>query len=306
MAPHSFVLSNSTTVRAQYPAVAPPAPLELIERLWPSLAVRAAEYWFFRPGKRFTPLDTAAADVSFDVEVRGVRVSVAGWGQGPAVVGVHGWAGGGAQFQALRRAAVQAGFSFFTFDAPAHGATAGRSADVGVFSDTLAAVGARLGDVHAVIGHSLGATAAALAISRGLRPRGVVMIAPMPSLEFALDGFSGLLGLRPATRELLERRSVERAGLAPHERSIATLGFGAPEVLLVHDGADRMVPVEQSRQLAQQWPHARLVETDRLGHNRILRAPAAVEASIGFLQELPRPRASALDRQLSALDRLVF
>jgi pimeloyl-ACP methyl ester carboxylesterase len=278
----------------------------VLERLWPSLAVRLAEYWFFRPGKRFAALATSNAEVTFEVEVRGVPVTVAGWGRGPRVVAMHGWAGGGAQFELLRRAIVEAGFSFFTYDAPAHGGTGGTNADVGVFSDVLAAVAEHLGQVHAVVGHSLGATAAALCASRGLSLQGMVMIAPMPSVEFALDGFATLVGLTRATRERLERRAIERAGLRPDETSLRSLGCGAPAVLLVHDLSDRMVPVEQSEQLAQHWPHARLVTTERRGHNRVLSDATVAEATTRFLLELHKPRISALDRQLGELDAVVF
>lgn len=302
----SLGLPNSTTVRATYPSQPLPARLELLEQLWPSFAVRLAEYWFFRPGKRWETLDASDAALTFEVDVRGVNVSVAGWGAGPAVVALHGWAGGGAQFQALRRAVTDAGYSFFTFDAPAHGGTEGRSADVVVFAETLRAVADRVGPVHAVVGHSLGATATALAMSRGLSPLGVILVAPMPSLAFALEGFARLLGLRESTRERLEAKSVERAGLGPDERSLFTLGPGTAEVLLVHDRADRVVPVERTEELARRWPHAELHETERRGHNRVLDDSSVAAAAVRFLERLPRARRSALDRQLGELDRIVF
>jgi pimeloyl-ACP methyl ester carboxylesterase len=289
-----------------YPSEPPPARLQLLERLLPGLAARIAEHWFFRPGKRSAALDTSDADVTFDVRVRGVTVTVAGWGQGPAVVGVHGWAGGAAQLTTLLRAVVAAGFSFFSFDAPAHGGAPSGSADVGVFADALAAVSARLGNVHAVVAHSLGATAAALAVSRGLTLRGLVMIAPIPSLEFALERFVEFVGLSRTTREQLGQRAAERAGLQPSEHGLLTLGAGVGHVLVIHDRSDRMVPVEQSRDLARHWPHARLIETERRGHNRILQDSEVARSTAAYLAALPPTRASALERQLGALDQVCF
>lgn len=300
------IAQNSTNVRADYPSAPAPAVLGWLERHAPKLTLALAEHWFFRPGKRRAGLDFGSAERTFEVDVQGVLVRVAGWGTGPHVIGAHGWAGSGRQFQSVRRRVVDAGYSFWTFDMPGHGATAGSSAHVGLFASTIAAVTRRLGDVHAVIGHSLGATAAALAVSRGVHLGGVVLIAPMPSVDFALEGFTQWAGLSGDLRDALKRRALTRASLSESEQSLFELPHHPERALLIHDRSDRMVPVQQSRALARRWAHAELFETDERGHNRVLKDPLALDEVCRFLHRLPRSAQTPLERHFSALNALSF
>jgi pimeloyl-ACP methyl ester carboxylesterase len=302
----SLIAENSTNVRAQYPSKAPPSRLAWLERTAPGLTLRLAEHWFFRPGKRHFPLDTASAERTFEIDVKGHVVRAAAWGSGPDVIGAHGWAGGGEQFRTLRERLVRAGYRFWAFDMPGHAATKGRSAHVGLFADTISGLVRRIGPTHAVIGHSLGATAAALAVSRGMQTSGVVMIAPMPSVDFALEGFTRLVGLSAESRELLKIRALARASLGEDEQSLFTLPRPPERVLLLHDRDDRMVPVQQSRVLAETWPRAELVESERRGHNRILKDADTASEVCRFLHRLPRVIETPLDRQLVQVDQLAF
>jgi pimeloyl-ACP methyl ester carboxylesterase len=53
---------------------------------------------------------------------------------------------------------------------------------------------------------------------------------------------------------------------------------------VLHDADDKVIPVAAGRQLAEIWPGARIVETSRLGHNRILRDEAVIAAVAEFLE----------------------
>jgi pimeloyl-ACP methyl ester carboxylesterase len=55
-------------------------------------------------------------------------------------------------------------------------------------------------------------------------------------------------------------------------------------LLVVHDEQDRAVSIECGEQLAQAWPGASLKRTRGLGHNRILRDPAIVEAVVDYVR----------------------
>lgn len=300
------VADKSTTVRAHYPSPPPLKGLGRLERIAPRVALEVAEFLFFRPGKRLAALDVGDATAVFDVAVGTTRMRVGRWGQGPAVIGAHGWAGGGRQFEALRRSIVEAGHAFVSFDLPGHGATARSSTHVGEFAEALLAVSRSLPEVHAVVGHSLGATATCIALKRGLHTNGVVLIAPMPSVRFALDGFASLVGVSASLRERLESRAVRRAGLEPRETNLESLVPAAQPALFIHDRNDRMVPIAHTRALAERWPGAASLETTGRGHNRVLADASVAEEVSRFLVRLPRRPSTPLDRQLAALDAISF
>jgi hypothetical protein len=55
------------------------------------------------------------------------------------------------------------------------------------------------------------------------------------------------------------------------------------EVLVIHDRGDGEVPWQHGHAIARAWPGARVLDTDGLGHRRILRDPLVVSAAVEFL-----------------------
>src|SRR2546428_8843008 len=116
----------------------------------------------------------------FTVLVGGRRVAAWSRGErGPGVLLVHGWGSRGARFVDLGNALLTHGYRVVTFDAPGHGASAGRlSSGLEVARAAQAVVNA-VGAVSHVVGHSLGGFASALAMGRGLAVYRAVFLAPL-------------------------------------------------------------------------------------------------------------------------------
>jgi pimeloyl-ACP methyl ester carboxylesterase len=259
----------------------------------PGLAARAGERLFLSP-PRHPPPARERAELS-GVERLAFRHrggALHGWrmGAGPAVLLVHGWGGRSGQLAPLGRALAQAGLSAVAFDGPAHGASDGWAASVPHFADAVAEVAGRTGAVAAV-GHSMGGAAVALAAIRGL-PLGAAVTVGTPRAPAAwLEQFSSSLALGPRVREALRERLERRVGARMADLDLPRLAALRADVplLVVHDRGDREVPFEDGAAVAAAWPGARLHATEGLGHRRILRDAAVIEAVAAFLSaELPR------------------
>jgi pimeloyl-ACP methyl ester carboxylesterase len=147
------------------------------------------------------------------------------------------------------------------------------------------AVGDRFGPAAAVIGHSMGGAAAAIALHDGLDAARAVLISPPADLAAAADRFADLVGLamhlrEPLRRHLESRVSVTFASLEAHRR-VASIDRAA---LVIHDIADREVPWSEGERYARYWPGARLLTTSGLGHGRILGDTAVIGAVLDFLR----------------------
>ena len=55
--------------------------------------------------------------------------------------------------------------------------------------------------------------------------------------------------------------------------------------LVIHDQHDSDVPWQQGEAVASAWPGARFMQTQGLGHQRILRDHEVVQTSVKFLAE---------------------
>src|SRR3954465_7296381 len=135
--------------------------------LFPELAGELAERLFLTPPR---PRDAGAAGLdlidarSGIVEHKGRSIVTWQWGarDAPAVLLAHGWGGHAAQMRAFVFPLLAAGYRVIAYDQPAHGLSQGRPPGRPDFADVLAELTWHHGDVRAVIGHSLGATAAAM------------------------------------------------------------------------------------------------------------------------------------------------
>lgn len=208
-------------------------------------------------------------------------------GDGPAILLVHGWAGGGHQLLPIARPLVAQGYSVSFFDLPAHGESDGEHANLRDIADAIAGVAASLGHLHAVIAHSVGGAGTILALMDGrLDTDHVALVAPPSSLEEAARGFAkALRAPEPAVNAMLATlqglvgRPIDRASWL---RDVE--GLRVP-LLVVHDRKDRVTSFDGSRSLVQHWPGARLMATEGLGHGRILTEPSVIDAIVQFLRE---------------------
>jgi pimeloyl-ACP methyl ester carboxylesterase len=223
-----------------------------------------------------------------------------GWVDRPVVYLVHGWGGWRWQLDALVEPLVEAGFRVVAFDAPSHGDSdpgpegPGRSTIL-EFADALAAVVAANGPAHAIVAHSLGATAAAYAVRHGLPVGRLAFISPMADPLPYTRTFAGRLGFGERTRTRLVARLERRIGMPMSAFDVPAMAgkVPTPPLLLVHDRQDAETGWSDSAAIAQSWPDARLLSTSGLGHRRILRAPAVVAEVVGFVAERPvRTRAA--------------
>ncbi|HEX9605006.1 MAG TPA: alpha/beta fold hydrolase [Myxococcales bacterium] len=251
----------------------------------PPLAVRLAERAFGTPPRveARTSLVLASGH-RFYLTAGGERLAIWSWGDGPVALLLHGWGGRSEQLVSFVTPLLAAGYSVLAPDAPGHGSSTGRGSSIVAFADALEAFGARVGPVHAFIGHSGGAAAGALAIHRGLPVRRAVFLAPVASMTDVVMRFSWQLHVPPWIADAMRSRFESRLGVPMSALDVPTLARGASTPLLVfHDPEDREVPWHDAAAIAQAWPGARLVDAPRVGHNRILRDESVIEQAVSFL-----------------------
>jgi pimeloyl-ACP methyl ester carboxylesterase len=267
----------------------------LLERVAPAVGARWAEaLWFRIPTPRGRRDRLAEPGRPFEVRVQGRTVAGEAWGDpGAATVYlVHGWGGWGTQLDGFVGPLVAAGFRVVTFDGPSHGASdpgpegPGRSTILEL-ADALAAVVADRGPAHAVVAHSLGATAAAFAVDHGLEAGRLAFVAPMADPLPYTRTFAGRLGFGERTRSRLVARIERRVGTSMSAFAVPAMAgrVPLPPLLLVHDRQDTETGWSDSAAIARSWPGARLHSTTGLGHRRILRDPAVVAEVTGFVAE---------------------
>jgi pimeloyl-ACP methyl ester carboxylesterase len=191
--------------------------------------------------------------------------------QQPYVLCAHGWSSFGARFAPWAKSLAAAGFAMVSFDSQAHGSSDGKLATFPSFIDSINAMRSYFGEPAAVIGHSFGAAALAVAAAdHGLRCP-MVLIAPPADLMVAIHQFVKRVGLSPAFAQTLADQLSSRIGKDARDYRAAKFASRIRNPLLViHDQEDREVAWAAGAQYASLIENARIFTTTGLGHHRIL------------------------------------
>lgn len=265
----------------------------LLERTAPGIGAKWAErLWFTVPPKSTRHDVTAKGGRRFETGVYNSRVVGETWGDdGPTVYLLHGWGGRRQQLGAMVEPLVAARHRVVSFDAPGHGQSdpgpEGRGrGSILELAEALRSVAAVHGPAHAVVAHSIGCMAAAIAVHDGLDVERLVFVAPMADIAPYTREFARRVGFGERIRTRLVPRIERHVGMSLSYFDTSSLGAriaSPPPLLLAHDRQDPETDVADSETIADAWPTARLHITDGLGHNRILVDPAVVAEVVKFL-----------------------
>jgi pimeloyl-ACP methyl ester carboxylesterase len=264
------------------------------QRIWPALAVRAAYRLFGTPlppkwlsrRRAWSPAwhreQWPFEDASLTLYSRPIAP------QGPVVLLVHGWGGHAGQMLALADTLAAQGMRPMIVEMPAHGRSRGSTSNLPQFARVIEYVSARLQQqghsVHGLVAHSLGANAGAYAASRGLPVNRLVLLAPPASPHEYTRLFAHVFGLSETTRAAMQRRVEAREGILMPQFEPAAVG---PRIhlptLVVHDRQDSINRFADGVAYSEAIGGARLVATEGLGHQKILKDTGVLQHVASFL-----------------------
>lgn len=224
----------------------------------------------------------------------GQEIAVWTLGNGPRVLLVHGWDSRGSHLAAFVEPLLRVGFSITLFDMPAHGDSAGQHGSVVHAAKALLSLSNTLGEIHAVITHSMGSAAALIAFCQGLQVQASVHLSGPSSLSAMVQLQALGHGLNPEQSHRFHRWVETFIGQTTRSVDLESLLDGLRHrALIIHDPADRVVPVAASIALNQAWSNSELIQVHGLGHRRILTDDDVVIRSVAHIaQSLPRDQSA--------------
>ena len=263
--------------------------LRFMWRWAPWLTRRMILRLFFAPLAYRTSTEEAACleqGEVFQFSVHDKIIHAWKWGQGPAVLMVHGWNGRGAQFHRFVPALVEAGYTAIAIDGPAHGDSTGRSTSYFEFTDTVRTLLTHFPqfNIQGLIGHSFGADAVINSLAKEGLALNTVCIAPVLRLrELLFDTFSRL-GVPASIFNGIIGDFERRYGYdLRRDNPYRLLGHLRANVLIVHDMDDRTAPFGDSKEQSESHSHVTLHVTKGLGHRRVLSDSTVIKVSLDHL-----------------------
>ncbi|MDC8012520.1 alpha/beta fold hydrolase [Tahibacter soli] len=264
-------------------SLAPERTSRLVERLW-----------FTPPRARISPEIAAFLDTAEPLSLThgDTRVAAYAWGDGPLALVMHGWGSNAGRLRSVIEALTGAGLRVIAFDAPGHGRSGDsewgpRQANFREMAAILVALGREHGPARAIVAHSGGCTASALALRRGLVAERAVWFAPMANPTVYAARFQRALALSDEVMLRFQARSTRRLGFPWSDLDMVALPRHArtPPALVVHDRDDIETFSSDGTAVAASWPHSRLIKTQGLGHRGVLRDAKSLDAMSDFVAQ---------------------
>lgn len=260
-------------------------------RLSPVMTGGIAYSLWLTPTRFKTPpsekMALATAEIR-SVQIDGRNIITYHWGDsGPIVLLVHGWSGRGTQLGSFVEPLIKAGYRVLSFDAPAHGKSAGKKTNLFQVADTLVALQQHFGPFDSVISHSFGGPCVATAIQRGFKINCFVSIAPPANTLGLVEKFIGILRIPPKAGNNMIQRFEKAFGETIWEdvSMINTVKELEMPGLLIHDDNDSDIPWQEGHAVSQAWGNAEFMKTSNLGHRRILRDASVIESVVRFISD---------------------
>lgn len=253
-------------------------------------SLMAYQLWFHPSRQGFACLPGYMPDGVKCGEIKINKKRVVYWsvGEGKTIFMMHGWSGCGKQFADMAQAFIEAGYRVIWMDAPAHCASEGWQTSLFEFAQSIVSVQQQEGPFEAVVAHSFGVPCSLYAMAwQSLQVERFISIAAPSTTESLMDGFCKIINANPKTRGFLEQRFTDFLGdvdIADTSALTNAKRISQP-CLVIHDKHDRVTRAEGSKQLCEAFVQAQYLQTEHLGHNKILRDKAVIEACVKFVAE---------------------
>lgn len=208
-------------------------------------------------------------------------------GNGPTVVLIHGLHSNLGSMVPIAQDLIQQGFKIVLFDAPAHGEAPGVETNPAQIRDVFRKISSQLGEVHALVCHSLGGFWAFCAWGGDFRAKTVVSVAAPATHRFLVEKFVQLGQLNNQIAQGIYKELERQFGdnvwveFSPSE-IVKTIGVPG---LIIHGKNDDFVPPAHAGQLQASWGKAKLEMIDDVGHFDVVTSPKVRTLITTYLRE---------------------
>ncbi len=264
--------------------------LNILSHIAPRVAAHQGLNLFCRPFR--TPLSRYHNEFldkadSFSLKHNGVHIQGYRWGNGDKkIIFIHGWQSHSFRWKAFIESLSKSDYTLYAIDAPGHGRSGGSFLTVPLYSEVIKQLLSSLGEVHAIVGHSIGSFAAmhAFHLHPNLRVNKLILMAPPGEANDFLFFFKQTLKLSNRCVELISKRFEKtfQKPISYFSTSRLALNINTPGII-IHDKEDLETPYHYAVSINKHWKESQLITTQGLGHN--LKSPDVVQHIVSFIEK---------------------
>lgn len=225
---------------------------------------------------------------SYTIKANGKPYKYFQRGSGPTVLLVHGLHSNLGSMVPIAQSLLEQDYRVVLFDVPAHGEALGSLTNPLEVRDVIRGMHDRLGELHAVVAHSLGGLWALSAWNSHVRAKAFVSISTPSNHRFLVEKFAEMYRVDAAlVQELFREIEILLGEDAWTEYSPLEIvqAIDVPG-LIIHGVKDNFVPPKHAVELHSNWPQSTLEMVEGVGHLDIVGSPKVLTIIPAYLQEV--------------------
>jgi len=198
---------------------------------------------------------------------------------------LHGWAGRGTQLFTISDKLLENRYMVISIDGPAHGFSEGKRTNMTEFAETVKVIQDTYGPFEVAIGHSFGGMVLLKSTADFLKINKLVVIGTANDVRNIIHDLASKLQLKAAVAEYVLKKLQKQ-----FKTNLETITSAASatkidiQTLVIHDTADKEVPVSCAYEIRQNLSKGTLLITNGLGHQRILKDGIVQNRILEFLK----------------------
>lgn len=219
----------------------------------------------------------------------GFRIKTYHWaGGGEKVLLIHGWEGQAGNFGELVEQLQAQNFDVYAFDGPSHGFSSRGKTSLFEFTELVGAMIWQVQPTH-LVSHSFGGVATTYALFKNpdLSVRKYALLTTPDQFSQRIADVAQQVGITEGVKQRLIQRLEDETQLDVQTLNVSRFvqSIQVEQALILHDKNDRVIPIQQSRDVANNWAVCTLEEIEGTGHFRILRTPSVLDRVLDFMQQ---------------------
>ncbi len=209
------------------------------------------------------------------------------WAGGPdQVLLIHGWEGQAGNFADLVDALRAKNYTVHAFDGPSHGFSSKGKTSLFEFNELVGVLIKRF-KASKLVSHSFGgvATTYSLYNNPDIHIDKYLMLTTPDRFSERINDVAQFTGISEKVKQRLIAKLEQETGVAVTTMNVSDFvkQINVKQGLIIHDEADRIIPIERAKNVQRNWPNSKFVTVQGTGHFRILRTQAVIEQVVNFL-----------------------
>lgn len=223
-----------------------------------------------------------------DLDFNGFTIKLYEWaGEGESILLIHGWEGQAGNFVDLVQKLQVEGFKVYAFDAPSHGYSSRGKTSLFEFTRLVELLIQKY-QVKKLISHSFGgvATTYALFKNQDLEIDKYALITTPDKFSERMQDVSTQYGISQRVISRLVDKFEADYGLSVDVLNVSNFvrEINVKEAFIIHDKNDRVIPIERSKNVHNNWDECTFETIEGTGHFRILRDERVANKVIEFIK----------------------